>query len=261
MRKERKCGRILGAAIFCLTVMFAGLILPSRAQSGEVDARADQLLHQMSDFLAGLKQFSVQTENSLEVVLQSGQKIQYDNPAQLLMERPDKLMASREGDIVNQELYYNGKTLTLYDKASKYYATVEAPATIDEAIDFARYAMDLFAPGGDLVYSDPYTILMEDVVSGIYIGQSVVNGITCHHLAFRNTEVDWQIWIDAGDKPLPRKFIVTTKWMTGAPQFTLVTRNWDLSPKIAKNGFTFIPPSDAKQIDFISLTNPSPSQQ
>jgi hypothetical protein len=261
MRKDGKCGKILGAAIFCLTVMFAGLTLPGRAQSAEIDARADQLLHQMSDFLAGLKQFSVQTENSLEVVLQSGQKIQYDNPAQLLMQRPDKLMASREGDIVNQELYYNGKTLTLYDKTSGYYAMVEAPGTIDEAIDFARNYMDLYAPGGDLIYSDTYTILTEDIVSGTYIGQSVVNGIICHHLAFRNSEVDWQIWIDTGDKPLPRKFIVTTKWMTGAPQFTMVTKNWDLSPEIAKNGFTFEPPSDARQIDFISRTSAGASQQ
>jgi len=261
MRKEVKCGRILGAAIFCLTVMFAGLTLPSQAQSGEVDARADQILQQMSDFLAGLNQFSVQTENSLEIVLQSGQKIQYDNPAQLLMQRPDKLMASREGDIVNQELYYNGTTLTLYDKTSGYYAMVGAPATIDETIDFARNYMDLYAPGGDLIYSDVYRILTENAVSGIYIGQSVVDGIMCHHLAFRNIEVDWQIWIDAGEKPLPRKFIVTTKWMTGAPQFTLVTRNWNLSPEIAKNAFTFEPPSGTRQIDFISRTDAGAPQQ
>jgi len=261
MGKDGKFGRILGVGIFCLAVMLAGLAAPGPVHSGEVDARADQVLHQMSDFLAGLKQFSVQTENSLEVILQSGQKIQYDNPAQLLMQRPDKLMASREGDIVNQELYYNGKTLTLYDMDSKVYATVAAPATIDEAIDFARNYLDLYAPGGDLIYADAYTTLMEDVVSGIYIGQSVVNGIMCHHLAFRNSEVDWQIWIETGDKPLPRKFIVTTKWMTGAPQFTLVTRNWDLSPKIAQNSFTFAPPADARQIDFISPSNAGSSQQ
>jgi len=233
----------------------------ARADTQQVDPAATAILQRMTDYLASLQQFSVQTENSLEVILQSGQKIQYDNPAQLLLQRPDKLMASREGDIVNQELYYNGKILTLYDKDSRFYATVDAPATIDATIDFARNYLDLYAPGGDLIYSNAYTILMEDVLSGIYVGQSVVNGITCHHLAFRNTEVDWQIWIDAGDKPLPRKFIVTTKWMTGAPQFTLVTRNWDLSPIIAKDGFTFVPPADAKQIDFISLTNAKKHQQ
>ena len=261
MRKDGKFIRISGAVIFCFVVMLTCLSQPSRAQSGEVDASADQLLHQMSDFLAGLKQFSVQTENSLEIILRSGQKIQYDNPAQLMVQRPDKLMASRAGDIFNQELYYDGKTLSLYDKATKFYATVAAPATIDETIDFARNYLDLFAPGGDLIYSDVYTVLMEDVVSGIYVGQSVVDGIMCHHLAFRNSEVDWQIWIDAGEKPLPRKFVVTTKWMTGAPQFTLVIRNWDLSPKIAKNAFTFVPPADARKIDMISRTPGGPSQQ
>ena len=245
----------------CATAALSVCAAPGHAAMGNVDARADQLLHQMSDFMAGLKTFSVQTENSLEVILQSGQKIQYDNPAQLLVQRPDKLMASRVGDILNQELYYNGRTLTLYDKDSKYYATVEAPPTIDEAIDFAMQYLDLYAPGGDLIYSDAYSILMENVESGIYVGQSVVDGIMCHHLAFRNSDVDWQIWIEMGDKPLPRKFIVTTKWMTGAPQFTMVTRNWNMSPKTADTIFNFVPPADAKQIDFINLTGAGASQQ
>lgn len=247
--------------VLVMLALTAAVATEIRAEEQGVDPAATEVLKRMTDYLGSLKQFSVQTENSLEVILQSGQKIQYNNPAQLLIQRPDKLMASRAGDIVNQELYYNGKTLTLYDMDSKFYATVAAPATIDEAIDFARNYLDLYAPGGDLIYSNAYSILMEDVVSGIYIGQSVVNGIMCHHLAFRNSEVDWQIWIETGDKPLPRKFIVTTKWMSGAPQFTLVTRNWDFSPKIAQNAFTFAPPADARQIDFISLSNAGPSQQ
>jgi hypothetical protein len=261
MNKVKKILPMLVLALACTSAAHAGSAAPGPAVPVNVDPKADQLLHQMSDFLGGLKRFSVQTENSLEVILQSGQKIQYDNPARLLVQRPDKLMASREGDIVNQELYYDGKNLTLYDMTSKFYATVEAPGTIDETIDFARNYMDLYAPGGDLIYSDAYTILSEDVVSGTYIGQSVVNGVMCHHLAFRNTEVDWQIWIDTGDKPLPRKFIVTTKWMTGAPQFTLVTKNWNMSPDIVKNAFTFGPPAGARQIDFISLTGGGTDQQ
>jgi hypothetical protein len=70
-------------------------------------------------------------------------------------------------------------------------------------------------------------------------------------LAFRGNEVDWQIWIQEGSKPLPKKFIITSKWLTGAPQFTVVAKKWDLSPKLTEDFFTFVPPQDGQKIDFI----------
>jgi len=261
MSIKRKSVRMFGVAVFCLGAALAVMVSSSLAQSGEIDARADQLLHQMSDYLAGLKQFSVHTENSLEVLLNSGEKIQYDTPAELIMQRPDKLKAERTGDIVNQEFYYDGKTLTLYHKDSNYFASIEAPDTIDATIDFARDYLGVYAPGSDLIYKDAYAVLTESAVSASYVGESVVDGTRCHHLAFRNDEVDWQIWIEAGDKPLPRKFIVTSKWMTGAPQFTLVTREWNLSPKITENTFSFVPPKEATQIDFVVLNGAGASER
>jgi hypothetical protein len=237
------------------SMMMAAIPTYSQGQSAAIEPKADQLLRKMSDYLGGLKQFSVQTENTLEVVLRSGEKIQFDNPAEALIQRPNKLRADRKGDVVDQEFYYDGKTLTLYQKDHNYYATVEAPSTVDETIDFAREALDVYAPGGDLIYKNPYSILTEDVLSGFYVGMSVVRGIKCHHLAFRGNEVDWQIWIEDGDKPLPKKFIVTSKWMTGAPQFTVSIKSWNLSPKVTEDMFTFVPPKDAQKIDFIHLAS------
>jgi hypothetical protein len=253
MRDVSRCSKFC----FIMIVAFALVMITgySHGQSAAIDPKADQLLRKMSDYLGGLKQFSVQTENTLEVVLRSGEKIQFDNPAELLVQRPNKLRAGRKGDIVDQEFYYDGKTLTLYQKDLNYYATVEAPPTIDETIDFARQSLDVYAPGGDLIYKNAYGILTEDVLSGFYVGMSVVEGVKCHHLAFRGNEVDWQIWIEDNDKPLPKKFLVTSKWVTGAPQFTVVIKNWNLSPKLTDNMFTFVPPKGAQKIDFIRLSS------
>ncbi|MGZ6219988.1 MAG: DUF2092 domain-containing protein [Syntrophales bacterium] len=250
--------------VFLVTVVLvvlAGLPISSHGQSAAIDPKADQTLRKMCDYVGGLEQFSVQTENTLEVVLRSGEKIQYDTPAGASIKRPNKLRADREGDVVNQEFYYDGKTLTLYYKDRNYYATVEAPPTIDEMIDFAREHLDVYAPGGDLIYKNAYSILTEDVISGFYVGMSVVDGVKCHHLAFRGNEVDWQIWIEEGDKPLPKKFIVTSKWMTGAPQFTVVIKSWNLSPKLTDDMFSFVPPKDAQKIDFIRLTSGGASRR
>jgi hypothetical protein len=252
VRRFSKWSFIMMAMVVWTVIM--GFSTYSQGQSTAVEPRADQLLRKMSNYLGGIQQFSVQTENTLEIILRTGEKIQYDNPAEGLIRRPNKLRFDRKGDLVNQEFYYDGKTLTLYDKDRNCYATVGAPSTIDELIDFAREYLDLYVPGGDLLYKNAYEILMEDVISGFYEGMSVVGGIKCHHLAFRGNEVDWQIWIEDGDKPLPKKFIVTTKWMTGAPQFTMMIKSWNFSPKVTEDLFTFLPPKDAQKIEFIRLT-------
>jgi hypothetical protein len=263
MRRERTKSRFPNLLVFMtafVLIVVAGLPTYSHGQSAAIDPKADQLLRKMSDYLTGLEQFSFQTESTLEVILRSGEKIQYDSPADALVWRPNKLRADRRGDIVNQEFYYDGKTLTLYSPDQKSYATVNVPPTLDEALDYARTTLDLYAPMGDLLYKNAYNLLMQDVMSGLYIGMSVVGGIRCHHLAFSGREVDWQIWIEDGDKPLPRKYIVTSKWMTGAPQFTASMRNWNLSPKLTEDMFTFVPPKDAQKIDFIRLTSGGTSQ-
>src|SRR3972149_7121314 len=151
-------------------IVITGLSTHSYGDSAGIEPKADQILRKMSDYLANLKQFRVQTENTLEVVLISGQKVQFDNPVNVTIKRPNKLHADRKGDVYDQEFYYDGKTLTLYSKGINSYATVQAPPTLDETLDFATDALHIEAPGGDLIYSNAYNILTEDVISGFYVG-------------------------------------------------------------------------------------------
>ncbi len=87
-------------------------------------------------------------------MLTSGQKMQFDSPATLSVSRPNKLHAHRKGDIANQEFFYDGKTLTLYNPHENLYATIAAPATIDEMLDFAREKLDVIAPAAELLYKN-----------------------------------------------------------------------------------------------------------
>jgi hypothetical protein len=258
MKPFKRGGKLILAVAVLTFAAMSMLPAHSEGQSPAVEPKADELLRKMSAYLAGLEQFSAQTENTLEVVLKSGEKIQFDNPVNFSMRRPNKLRADRKGDIVQQEFYYDGKTLTLYMLNGKYYATVAAPPTIDETIDFARAVLDVYAPAGDLIYANAYDVLMEDTLSGFYVGLSVVGGLRCHHLAFRGNDVDWQIWIEEGDKPLPKKFNITTKWMTGAPQFTMWVKTWNLAPNFTEDIFTFVPPKDSQKIDFVRPTGVGP---
>lgn len=224
------------------------------AQPAGMQPEAEKLLRRMSDYLAGKQKFSVRTENTIEAVLTSGQKVQFNGPAVANVWRPNRLRADRKGDILNQELLYDGKTVTLYNPKENLYASTAAPPTIDAMLDFAREKLDLIAPGTDFLYSNAAERMLKETTAGFVVGPAVVGGVKCTHLAFRGAEVDWQIWIEDGGRPLPWKFVLTSKKVTGEPQFTVVARGWELAPNLTDRMFTFEPPKGAKKIEFLQLT-------
>jgi hypothetical protein len=224
------------------------------AQPAGMEPQAEKLLRRMSDYLAGRQQFTVRTENTIEVVLTSGQKLQFASPASASVWRPNRLRADRKGDIFNQEFFYDGKTLTLFNPKENLYATAAAPPTIDAMLDFAREKLDVIAPGAEFLYSNSAERMLKEATGGFVVGPSVVAGAKSTHLAFRASEVDWQIWIEDGDKPLPRKSFLTAKKVAGEPQFTVLMRSWDVAPKFTDKEFSFAPPKGAKKIEFLHLT-------
>jgi hypothetical protein len=121
-------------------------------------------------------------------------------------------------------------------------------------LDFAREKLDVIAPGAEFLYSNAAERMLKETTSGFVVGPSTVGGVKSTHLAFRGAEVDWQVWIENGSKPLPRKFILTSKKVAGEPQFTVLIRSWDLAPKLTEKLFTFTPPKGAKKIEFLQLT-------
>ena len=109
-------------------------------------------------------------------------------------------------------------------------------------------------PGADLLLSGAYDEMMKDVLDAKHIGQGVIDGHECEHLAFRNNDVDWQIWIQLGDHPIPRQYVITSKAVTGAPQYTLRIKDWKTDVQVPADAFAFKPPADAKKVDISALS-------
>jgi hypothetical protein len=214
-----------------------------------IDPDADEVLKAMSAYLGETKRFSMNVDIDLEIVTQNGQKLQLSSFATAVIERPTKLYVHRQGMMADTEIIYDGKTLTLNGKNLKIYHQTEVSGTIDDAIRAYEFETGLSAPGADLLFADPYAILTSEVASGVYIGTAYVNGVECHHLAFRKANVDWQLWVQTGETPLPMKYVITSKWHTGAPQYEIRFRDWNRSPEVPKAQFTFTAPQDARLLD------------
>jgi|APLow6443716910_1056828.scaffolds.fasta_scaffold14729_2 hypothetical protein len=246
-----------GATACALAILAAVALLPAagHAQSAGVSEDAALLLKRMTDYVGQLPQLGMDTTNTLEVVLTSGQKLQFASDSRVVVQRPDRMRADRVGDVISQSLFYDGRTVTLLDPVNNVYATSPAPATIDKMLDFARDSLDLIAPAGDLITTDAYQRLMADSNSGFVVGKSFIGGVRCDHLAFRGDDVDWQVWIEDDSTPVPRKFVITTLDVAGAPQFAVVVNNWTTSPDVSAGQFQFTPPAGARRIDFVPVSN------
>jgi len=138
-------------------------------------------------------------------------------------------------------------------KSLNAYAQADAPGSVDQLVDLLRNQYGLELPGADLLISNPYEALASDVITGKHIGQGVIDGAECEHLAFRNQDTDWQLWVRTGDQPIPCKLVITSKATAAAPQYTLVIKDLKTDAELNADAFAFQPPADAKRVDFKAL--------
>jgi hypothetical protein len=244
--------RRLTLAALAYAVALCGLAIVSTGQARAAEDDAGQILQSMSDYMAAQKTISLAFDSSLEVITPQMEKIQFASSGTLLMHRPNELKATRTGGYADVELFFDGKTLTVYGKNLNGYTELDAPGTIDQLIDTLR-GRGWALPGADLLLGDISGTLMSDVISSKNIGLGVVGGVECHHLAFRNQDVDWQLWVEVGDKPIPRKLVITSKAIGGAPQYTLVVNEFKTDVTADQAMFKFTPPEGATKLDVDAL--------
>ena len=163
---------------------------PAKAKTPNIEPKAAEILKQMCDYLKGLKQFSFQAEITEDLLLTSGQKIQVGKSAEASVRRPDRMRAESLGDADNRLFIYDGKTITFMDRSKNVYATTDAPPELDAALDRAIQTFNLRAPLSDLIYTNAYERLISGAISGFYAGLHKVQGVPCHHLAFRQKDLE-----------------------------------------------------------------------
>ncbi len=226
-----------------------------------VDPRADELVRQMSELLAGTKSFALEAEEVYDEVPEHLPRTQLTNLRHVALKRPDRMVGDASGDALNRSFWYDGKTLSIHEKEQNTYATLAAPPTIDGTLDAIFERTGMVIPLADFVYEDVYARLMESVQRGVYLGIHRVGDVACHHLSFEQESIDWQLWIDAGEKPLPRKLVIAYKTEDEVPQYAVTIGKWNLKAEVGDELFVFEAPEGAERIEFPSAPEPEKSPQ
>jgi hypothetical protein len=219
-----------------------------------VAAQADRLLRQMGEYVGSADQFTFHADITFDHVLPSGQKLQYTASEDVALQRPNWLYVEWSGDLGDRQFWYDGKSVTLYDPDTPFYATDAAPADIDAMLEKVVTQLGFAPPLADMLYRDPYRAVRGNVQYGFDLGVADVNGQSCHALAFVQKDIDWQIWISDGVQPTPCKVVITYKTQPSPPQFTAVFTDWDFAPRIATSAFTPEAPAGLVKIPFATVS-------
>lgn len=243
---RRSCSAWVTAIVLALTI--SGLSV-RHAQAQDDGAR--KTLKAMSDYVSSQKAVSATYDADIEVITPDLQKIQFAGSGQVQLSRPNKLRVTRTGGYRDVEMVFDGKTITINNKDNNTFAQLDSPGSIDQLIDLLRDKYGVMAPGADLLFSNAFDVITEDVIDAKHIGRGVIDGVECEHLAFRNVDTDWQIWIEVGARPIPRKYVITSKSVAAAPQYSLRIKEW--KTEVPADIFALTPSQGAKKVNVEDL--------
>jgi hypothetical protein len=242
-----RCSIVLAA--FVAVLLFGGPALAGDTPSS-IEPEAVEILKEMSEYMVPLKAFSVRFHETLDEELDSGQVVDGGRSVELSLRKPDRLRINSMAGTKVKEIYYSGKSVTVYDKNSNYYGTVDAPGTLRETKLFLAEEYGIVIPLADFIDRGALRTLAENAERGVVVGPAHVLGTLCNQLAFRQEDIDWQIWIQADGDPLPRKLVITDRKTEGNPRYTLILDSWTVNPDLPETLFTFVAPEGAEKIEF-----------
>jgi hypothetical protein len=244
---------LLAIAATALYKPFGSRVLAKTGQQAEakdasdVDPDAIDAVKKMAAYLYTLKSYQVIDDVTQDDVLEDGLIVQSTSKVDYLLARPNRMRIEVTSDEKHRLYLYDGKTFTVWGRLANFYATVPAPPTIGEVFENVTEKYDIELPLYDLYNWGNNDEDISKIKTAIDIGPSTVGGVTCEHYAFHQEGVDWQLWIQLGEFPLPRKLVITTLTDEARPQHS-DTLTWNLAPSFNDGAFAFDPPPDAKRV-------------
>jgi len=222
------------------------------ADAEAIDAEAMAALDRMGAYLRSLKSFSVKGDSTFDLVTEEGELVEIPGTLDYQVRVPDGLRMRVRSDHKERDLYYDGHALTVYGPKDKYFATVDAPATLHELVNVAASKYGIELPLADLFLWGTKQAPTSALGSAVAVGPATIGGVPTHQYVFRQGGTDWQVWIADGARPAPRRIVITTTTDPARPQYA-TTLTWDTSTVPAPSTFAFTPPPGARRIDLVQV--------
>jgi hypothetical protein len=223
----------------------------SVAGTSNVDPDSVAALDKMGAYLRTLGSFSLKTDTLKDSVLDNGQKVQFAGNAEYKVRRPNAFAVTVSDDRKVRQFLYDGKNFTVFSPRIGYFATVPAKPTIREVLATIYDKFNIQMPLADLFRWGTDDDHRDNITSAVNVGYAKINGVEADQYAFRQGKIDWQVWIQRGDKPLPLKIVITDTSDNAMPEYGAVL-HWNTAATFNDATFAFNPPKGAKPINIAS---------
>lgn len=248
----RTASQYVGLVIAVLFALSAGGEPSDESRpSSSIDEKAVEIFKSMSGLLADQGSFHLEAYETLDVVDSAGRKRQYSAKRSLYVQRPDKMRGESSGDLGSMKAWYHRAGLTILDRSENVYMQAEVPPSIDEMLDYIADQFRLVLPLLEIASSNLYESIAPEIIAGEYLGIGLVDDLQCHHVAFTQEDIDWQIWVEEGDRPLLRKLIITYKSLPAQPQFTARIMLWEFDLMFIPEFFEAVIPDGAEEVPML----------
>jgi hypothetical protein len=230
---------------------------PAPAIQPAISEHASAAVAQMSKtLLAPELSFTART---IHVYLdESGQPLHIFHTMKVVAHRPDRLKVEVTGDDGSYDLFYDGKSVSIFSPDSKTYAVIPAPGGIPSALKAVTEKLNLDLPLTNFFAASPDQPLLRGVVAGWEVGTAKIDGIEFRHLfLYEGAGTDLELWVEKNSAAIPHRLVVTYRSLPGQPNFIAEFTNWDTQAHPSDAVFTFQPPADAKPIELTPAVAPA----
>ena len=219
------------------------------------DADAVEVLKKMDAYTASMKQFQITAESYYDARLDELTVVSNPSATVLTVDRTGSMhsMHSATNDgLHTSEIYLHKGVLTLYSNKHNFYSRAEVPEDLEVALLFALEEFDVETPLLDfLILSSLDSLVSNDESVRYLTDKSPIRGVDCHHIIISGPHVDLQVWIEEGDRPIPRRTLMTIKTVHGLPRHDVFI-DWPAELDPDASTFEFEPPDGALEIEFIN---------
>lgn len=207
------------------------------------------ILKGMCDYLAGLDKFSAVAQTTNDRLTTTGEKVQVSARRMIYLSRPDRVRVDVKDDNGERRVVYDGKTVSMLDRTKNAYTVLQVPETIDGALDALARDYRIVVPLEDLMYKDLFARINNRVTAGQFLGLHAVNGVDCNHLAFSTDNSSWELWVDSGEKPVPRRITIDYGRDEERSRYSADIVAWIASPEYTASTFEFKLPAGATRFE------------
>ena len=230
-----------------------------RARIDLLTGDATESVVRAANFLADQPRFRVVADISFDVLQSDGRLLEFGSIREITIRRPDRVRMSverRDGDV--KTLYFDGSTILIDLPGHRAFVREERPGTLYAALEYLSEELGAPVPLANLFAENFAAPLENQIDAGYYVGQAEIDGRICEHLAFRLPEVDVQLWVEEGDRPLVARIVITHRHDEGNPQFRATLHGWDVALETPETIFQFAPEEGSERLTVGAMVTREP---